>query len=109
MEEGEPAGGVEPVGDVEVRGAHLHGVTISGSLTVRCIDELPIIAVLASQADGDTVIRDAGELRNKEIRPHRHARDRTPRCSVCPARAAADVLTIHGPVAAARRPSRRGG
>ena len=53
VEEGDPAGGVEPVGDVEVRGAPLHGVTISGSLTVRCIDELPIIAVLASQAEGD--------------------------------------------------------
>jgi 3-phosphoshikimate 1-carboxyvinyltransferase len=66
VEEGDPAGGVEPAGDVEVRGGHLRGVTISGSLTVRCIDELPLIAVLASQADGDTEIRDAGELRNKE-------------------------------------------
>jgi 3-phosphoshikimate 1-carboxyvinyltransferase len=62
----DPAGGVEPVADVEVRGTKLHGVTISGSLTVRCIDELPIIAVLASQAEGITEIRDAGELRNKE-------------------------------------------
>jgi 3-phosphoshikimate 1-carboxyvinyltransferase len=62
----DPAGGVEPVADVEVRGTKLHGVTISGSLTVRCIDELPIIAVLASQAEGVTEIRDAGELRNKE-------------------------------------------
>jgi 3-phosphoshikimate 1-carboxyvinyltransferase len=62
----DPAGGVEPVADVEVRGTQLHGVTISGSLTVRCIDELPIIAVLASQAEGVTEIRDAGELRNKE-------------------------------------------
>jgi 3-phosphoshikimate 1-carboxyvinyltransferase len=62
----DPAGGVEPLADVEVRGTKLHGVTISGSLTVRCIDELPIIAVLASQAEGVTEIRDAGELRNKE-------------------------------------------
>jgi 3-phosphoshikimate 1-carboxyvinyltransferase len=62
----DPAGGVEPVADVEVRGTKLHGVTIAGSLTVRCIDELPIIAVLASQAEGVTEIRDAGELRNKE-------------------------------------------
>ena len=31
------------------------------------IDELPIIAVLATQADGDTEIRDAGELRSKEV------------------------------------------
>jgi 3-phosphoshikimate 1-carboxyvinyltransferase len=63
----EPAGGVEPVADIEVRGAGLHGVTIAGGLTVRCIDELPVIAVLASQADGDTEIRDASELRTKEV------------------------------------------
>jgi 3-phosphoshikimate 1-carboxyvinyltransferase len=97
VEEGEPAGGVEPVGDVEVRGAHLHGVTISGSQTVRSIDELPIIAVLASQADGDTVIRDAGELRNKE----------TDRIAVLetglrllgvPCESSPDGLIIHGPV-----------
>jgi 3-phosphoshikimate 1-carboxyvinyltransferase len=62
----DPAGGVEPAGDVEVRGAALSGVVISGALTVRCIDELPVIAVLASQAEGDTEIRDAGELRTKE-------------------------------------------
>ena len=66
VEAGDPAGGVEPVGDVEVQGTDLHGVVISGSLTVRCIDEIPIIAVLASQATGDTEIRDAGELRHKE-------------------------------------------
>jgi 3-phosphoshikimate 1-carboxyvinyltransferase len=65
--EREPAGSVEPVGDVEVRGASLHGVTIAGALTVRCIDELPVIAVLATQAEGDSEIRDAGELRNKEV------------------------------------------
>ena len=63
----EPAGGVEPVGDIEVAGAPLHGVVIDGSLTVRCIDELPVIAVLATQAHGDTEIRDAGELRSKEV------------------------------------------
>jgi 3-phosphoshikimate 1-carboxyvinyltransferase len=63
----DPAGGVEPVGDVEVRGAPLHGVTISGALTVRCIDELPVIAVLATQADGDTEVRNAAELRGKEV------------------------------------------
>jgi 3-phosphoshikimate 1-carboxyvinyltransferase len=65
--ETEAAGGVEPVADIEVRGARLRGVTIAGSLTVRCIDELPVIAVLASQADGDTEIRDAAELRTKEV------------------------------------------
>jgi 3-phosphoshikimate 1-carboxyvinyltransferase len=65
--EREAAGGVEPVADIEVRGATLRGVMIAGSLTVRCIDELPVIAVLASQAEGDTEIRDAAELRTKEV------------------------------------------
>jgi 3-phosphoshikimate 1-carboxyvinyltransferase len=38
IEPRDPAGGVEPVGDVEVRGAALHGIVISDALTVRCID-----------------------------------------------------------------------
>jgi 3-phosphoshikimate 1-carboxyvinyltransferase len=97
VEEGAPAGGVEPAGDVEVRGTRLRGVTISGSLTVRCIDELPIIAVLASQADGDTEIRDAGELRNKES--DRIATLETGlRLLGVPCDSSAETLTIHGPV-----------
>ncbi|MBV8196280.1 MAG: 3-phosphoshikimate 1-carboxyvinyltransferase [Candidatus Dormibacteraeota bacterium] len=66
VEEGEPAGGIEPVGDVEVRGAPLHGVVIDGALAVRCIDEIPVIGVLATQADGMTEVRGVGELRRKE-------------------------------------------
>ncbi|MGA2283843.1 MAG: 3-phosphoshikimate 1-carboxyvinyltransferase [Candidatus Dormibacteria bacterium] len=64
--EGEPAGGVEPVGDVEVRGGPLRGTRIVGALVPRLIDELPVIAVLATQAEGVTEIRDAAELRAKE-------------------------------------------
>jgi 3-phosphoshikimate 1-carboxyvinyltransferase len=64
--EREPAGGVEPVGDVEVRGGPLHGTRIGGALVPRLIDELPVIAVLATQAEGVTEIRDAAELRTKE-------------------------------------------
>jgi 3-phosphoshikimate 1-carboxyvinyltransferase len=64
--EGEPAGGVEPVGDVEVRGGSLHGARIDGPLIPRLIDELPVISVLATQAEGVTEIRDAAELRAKE-------------------------------------------
>ena len=92
----DPAGGVEPVGDVEVRGTTLHGVTVSGELTVRCIDELPVIAVLASQAEGDTRIRDAAELRHKES--DRIAMLETGlrllgvRCE-----STANSLTVHGP------------
>ena len=97
VEEGDPAGGVEPVGDVEVLGTRLRGVTISGSLTVRCIDELPIIAVLASQANGDTEIRDAGELRNKES--DRIAILETGlRLLGVACESSADGLTVHGPV-----------
>jgi 3-phosphoshikimate 1-carboxyvinyltransferase len=63
---GEPAGGVEPVGDVEVRGGILHGTRIEGALVPRLIDELPVIAVLATQAEGVTEIHGAAELRAKE-------------------------------------------
>ena len=96
VSDGDPAGGVEPVADIEVQGAPLHGVTIAGSLTVRCIDELPIIAVLASQAEGDTEIRDAAELRTKEV-------DRIAfleaglRLLGVSCESTADSLVIHGP------------
>ena len=66
VEEREPAGGVEPVGSVTVEGARLHGTTIAGGLIPRCIDEIPVLAVLATQAEGVTEIRDAEELRIKE-------------------------------------------
>ena len=66
IEDDDPAGGVEPAGTVTVTGAALHGVSVAGELTVRCIDELPVLAVLATQAEGVTEIRDAGELRAKE-------------------------------------------
>jgi 3-phosphoshikimate 1-carboxyvinyltransferase len=44
----------------------LQGVEIGGDLIVRAIDELPVLAVLATQAQGRTVVRDAAELRVKE-------------------------------------------
>ena len=57
----------EEVGDIRVRySENLKGCTIEGSDIPRLIDELPVIAVLASQADGETVVKDAGDLRNKE-------------------------------------------
>ena len=67
IEEQPPAGEVEPVGTVTVRGGGLlHGVSIEGAMIARCIDELPVLAVLATQAEGLTAIRGAGELRHKE-------------------------------------------
>ncbi len=56
----------EPIADVTVRPAGLHGVTIGGSLIPRMIDELPIVAVAATRAEGVTEVRDAAELRVKE-------------------------------------------
>lgn len=65
----EPAdpGAAEPTAELVVRGgAALAATVIAGDLTVRSIDELPILAVLAARADGVTDFRDAGELRVKE-------------------------------------------
>jgi 3-phosphoshikimate 1-carboxyvinyltransferase len=56
----------EPRGDVTVRAAPLRGTTVSGALVPRLIDELPVLMVIATQAQGRTVIRDARELRVKE-------------------------------------------
>lgn len=58
--------GGEPIGDITVRGTQLRGVTVNGSLIPRLIDEIPVIAVIASQAEGTTVIGDAEELKVKE-------------------------------------------
>ncbi|MCC6905724.1 MAG: 3-phosphoshikimate 1-carboxyvinyltransferase [Anaerolineae bacterium] len=57
----------EPVATLRVHGGALRGVTISGDDVVRAIDELPILAIAATQAEGETVIRDAQELRVKEV------------------------------------------
>ncbi len=56
----------EPVCDLIVRHSELHGTTIEGDLIPALIDEIPVIAVLAAVADGETVIRDAQELKVKE-------------------------------------------
>jgi 3-phosphoshikimate 1-carboxyvinyltransferase len=58
--------GGEPVADVTVWGSPLRGIEIAGALTVRAIDELPLLAAVAAHAEGETVIRDARELRVKE-------------------------------------------
>lgn len=62
---GRESGG-EPIADIRVRSAKLHGVSFGGAIIPRLIDEIPILAVAALFAKGDTVISDAGELRVKE-------------------------------------------
>ena len=56
----------ELVCDLIVRSSSLHGTTVSGELIPTLIDEIPVIAVLACFADGETVIKDAQELKVKE-------------------------------------------
>jgi len=56
----------EPIADLTVRSSQLTGMTISGAIIPRIIDELPVLAVLATQARGVTIIKDAAELRVKE-------------------------------------------
>lgn len=56
----------EPVGDLIVRSSELKGIEIKSDTIPLLIDEIPILAVAASQASGKTSIRDAQELRYKE-------------------------------------------
>jgi len=57
----------EYVGDITVEySPHLQATTISGEIIPRLIDEIPAISILATQAEGQTLIKDAGELRVKE-------------------------------------------
>jgi 3-phosphoshikimate 1-carboxyvinyltransferase len=58
--------GGEPAGDVEVRASDLVAATIEAEEVPSLIDELPILAVAACHARGETVVRGAGELRAKE-------------------------------------------
>lgn len=57
---------VEPLADIRVRSAKLHGTTFGADIMPRLIDEIPIIAVAAMFAQGTTKITGAGELRVKE-------------------------------------------
>lgn len=58
--------GGEPIGDLDVRGGKLRAIDVGGALAARMIDEFPVFAVAATQAEGTTVVRDAQELRVKE-------------------------------------------
>lgn len=56
----------EKSGDITVTYKELHGTVIEGDLIPKLIDEIPILALLATQAKGETVIKDAIEMRVKE-------------------------------------------
>jgi 3-phosphoshikimate 1-carboxyvinyltransferase len=56
----------EPVGEIHVRHSVLKGTQVGGEVVVEMIDEFPILMVAALAAEGETVVRDAQELRVKE-------------------------------------------
>lgn len=59
--------GPEPTATIRVQYTpHLKGIEIGGSLIPRCIDELPVIALLCTQATSSSIIKDAEELKVKE-------------------------------------------
>ncbi|HEV3475286.1 MAG TPA: 3-phosphoshikimate 1-carboxyvinyltransferase [Actinomycetota bacterium] len=58
--------GPEPVGTVRVTHAGLRGITVEADEVAGVIDELPLLAAMATGADGPTEVRGAGELRVKE-------------------------------------------
>ncbi|MGE0713783.1 MAG: 3-phosphoshikimate 1-carboxyvinyltransferase [Planctomycetota bacterium] len=88
--------GGEPVADLLLRQAPLSGTRVAGAEVVTLIDELPILAVAATQAEGETVIADASELRVKET-----DRIETTAAELCKLGARietrGDGMVVHGP------------
>lgn len=72
----------ETVADITVRSSSLKGTTVGGDIIPRLIDELPIIAVAAVFADGQTVIKDAQELKVKETNRIRAIVDEFNKCGI---------------------------
>ena len=72
----------ETAADITVRSSSLKGTTVGGDIIPRLIDELPIIAVAAVFADGQTVIKDAQELKVKETNRIRAVVDEFNKCGI---------------------------
>ena len=72
----------ETVADITVRSSSLKGTTVGGDIIPRLIDELPIIAVAAVFADGQTAIKDAQELKVKETNRIRAVVDEFNKCGI---------------------------
>lgn len=74
---------VEPIADIHVCSAKLHGTTFGADIMPRLIDEIPIITVAAMFAEGKTIITGAGELRVKETDRLQVITDEFSRVSAC--------------------------
>ena len=93
--ENEHLSALEPTADIVVSASQLKGCTISGELIPRLIDELPVIAVMALFAEGDTVIKDASELKVKETNRIRAVVDEFRKCGA-DIEETDDGMIIHG-------------
>ncbi len=85
----------EPVADITVASSRLKGVTIGGDIIPRLIDEIPIIAAAAVFAEGETVIKDAHELRVKETDRIAAIENEFSKCGA-DITASEDGMVIHG-------------
>lgn len=64
--EGDAIPETEPVGELDVRAAALEATVVEGDEVPLAIDELPLVALLGACAEGETIVKGAGELRLKE-------------------------------------------
>ncbi len=88
--------GGEVCGDVIVRGTRLHGTTINKEMIPRVVDEIPVLAVAAGQAEGITTISGAEELRVKESDRIRALVTELGKLGIC-IRELPDGLEVKGP------------
>ena len=75
--------GSEPVADIRVRSSKLRGIKIGGKIIPRLIDELPVLAVAAAFASGETVIYGAEQLKVKESDRIKTVADELKKANVC--------------------------
>ena len=88
--------GGEAAADIRVEAAKLHGTSFGAEIMPRLIDEIPVLAVAALFAEGDTVITGAGELRVKETDRLQAVTDEFNKLAPGAVEASEDGLVIHG-------------
>ena len=88
--------GGEAAADIRVSYGTLHGVSFGAQIMPRLIDEIPVIAVAALFAEGDTVITGAGELRVKETDRLQAITDQFNKLAPGAIEGTEDGLVIHG-------------
>lgn len=92
----ERTSGGEAAADIEIESSHLHGTSFGAEIMPRLIDEIPVIAVAALFAEGDTVITGAGELRVKETDRLQAIVDQFNKLAPGSVEGSEDGLVIHG-------------